>query len=162
MATAVAVLNTTYEPVGSTRLARAIALIRKGEAVVEEADPHRAIRHKSGEFQMPLVIRLLRYVRVPVSYGPKVWTKAGVLERDNYKCAYCKKKGKNIVDTVDHVLPKAQGGRDTWDNTVACCSGCNGKKANRTPEEAKMTLLYTPTVPMRLFNARNKGKSKKR
>lgn len=147
----VQVLNASYEQVGTTKLTRAISMIRDGKAVVEEADPHRQLHHKSGQFAMPKIIRLLQYIKVPVKWGPKVWTKAGVLERDEFKCAYCRKKGRNIVQTVDHVLPQAQGGRDTWENTVACCSRCNGKKANRTPEQAHMTLLFEPFVPMRMY-----------
>lgn len=149
--TTVAVLNQTYEPVGSTRLARAIALVMRGEAVIEESDPDRAVRALDVVYPMPLMIRLLRYVKVPVRWGPKIWTKAGVLERDEFKCCYCKKKGRNLVTTVDHVLPRAQGGRDTWMNTVACCPGCNGKKDNRTPEQAGMEMNYQPTTPMRMF-----------
>ena len=149
----VEVLNTTYEKVGPTSLSRAIALLMRGEAVIEESDPHISVRAMDAEFPLPLIIRLLRFVKVPITYGPKAWTKAGVLTRDGYKCAYCKKKGANIVKTIDHVLPRAQGGRDTWENTVACCSGCNSKKADRTPEQAGMTLLYTPTVPMRIFHS---------
>lgn len=150
-ALAVGVLNATYEPLGRTHLSRAIALILRGDAVVEEADPHISLRHKSGDMPLPKIIRLLRYIKVPVQYGPKVWTKYGVLERDGWKCAYCKKRGRNIVTTVDHVLPQSRGGRDTWENTVASCTGCNFKKADRTPEEANMVLLYSPTVPMRIF-----------
>lgn len=149
--TTVAVLNTTYQPVGSTRLARAIALVMKGDAVIEESDPHISVRSKTQEFPLPRIIRLLRFVKVPFKYGPKVWTKAGVLERDEYKCAYCQKRGRNIVTTVDHVLPQARGGRDTWDNTVACCPRCNTKKADKTLEEAGMTLRYQPRTPMRMF-----------
>jgi len=148
---AVSVLNASYEPLGRTHLSRAIALVLKGDAVVEESDPDISIRHKSGSFPLPIIIRLLRYINVPFRYGPAVLTKRGVLERDGFKCAYCKKKGKNIVDTVDHVLPRAQGGRDSWENLVACCTGCNSKKADRTPEQANMPLLYAPTVPMRIY-----------
>ena len=151
MTGAVAVLNATYETIGSTRLQRAIALVIRGDAVIEESDPHISIRSENVTFPMPLIIRLLRYVKVPFKFGPKIWTKAGVLERDGHKCAYCKKKGKNIVTTVDHINPVSKGGRDEWENSVACCRGCNSKKANRLPQEAGMELQYSPTVPMRVF-----------
>jgi hypothetical protein len=150
-AMAVNVINATYEPLGQTRLSRAIALVMNGQAVVEEADPHIAIRHKHGELPLPKMIRLLHFVKVPIQYGPKGWSKAGVLERDEWKCAYCRKRGKNIVTTVDHIMPQSRGGRDTWENAVACCTACNFKKANRTPEEANMTLTITPTVPMKIY-----------
>jgi len=49
--------------------------------------------------------------------------------------------------TVDHIIPKSRGGQDTWENLVAACSDCNNKKADRTPEEARMKLLSLPRKP---------------
>lgn len=63
--------------------------------------------------------------------------------RDQHRCAYCGKR----ATTVDHVLPRAQGGGDTWLNTVASCAEDNHRKAARTPEEAGMPLLRKPFVP---------------
>ena len=63
---------------------------------------------------------------------------SGILKRDGHKCQYvgCERKG----TTVDHVIPRCQGGQSTWSNLVACCPLCNAKKGGRTPEEAGMTL----------------------
>ncbi|GAA3109071.1 hypothetical protein GCM10020254_63830 [Streptomyces goshikiensis] len=66
-----------------------------------------------------------------------------MLARDQHRCAYCGKR----ATTVDHVLPRAQGGGDTWLNTVASCAEDNHRKAARTPEEAGMPLLRKPFVP---------------
>ena len=48
---------------------------------------------------------------------------------------------------MDHVVPRAQGGQDTWLNTVAACAEDNHRKADRTPEEAGMALLRVPFEP---------------
>ena len=79
----------------------------------------------------PLVVRLTRYVRVAFDklHRPVKWTKRGVLERDGHRCAY----GAHSGNTIDHIVPRAQGGRSTWGNTVASCQPCNARKANRTP-----------------------------
>lgn len=61
----------------------------------------------------------------------------GVLERDEHTCQYCNKR----ATTVDHVVPKSQGGGSSPTNLVAACLECNQKKANRTPEQANMPLL---------------------
>ena len=63
---------------------------------------------------------------------------AGVLRRDGHRCQYegCTRRG----TTVDHVVPRCQGGRSTWTNLVACCLACNTRKGGRTPEQAGMTL----------------------
>ena len=44
-------------------------------------------------------------------------------------------------------MPRSRGGGNTWTNLVACCSGCNVYKGNRTPKEAGMKLLNKPYEP---------------
>lgn len=144
----VSVLNASYEPLGNTRLPRAMALVLRGDAVIEEADPERQVHHKNGSHPWPLIIRLLRYIKVPMRYAEAAWTKAGVLKRDGHRCGYCTKRAGT---TVDHILPQSRGGGNTWENTIACCQPCNSKKDDLTPEEARMPLLFTPTVPMRVY-----------
>lgn len=146
MTAAVIVLNATYEPISRTKVQRAVALVLNGTAVIEESDPLRRFRHKAGFVPYPRLIRLLKFVKVPVMYGPVTWSKSAVLKRDHYKCAYCGAHG----DTVDHVVPISKGGgvRD-WLNTVACCLRCNAKKNDRTPAQAGMKLRVTPYVPKR-------------
>lgn len=154
----VEVLNASYQPLTSTTLDRAIALYITKRADIEESDPFRRVRHKNGWLPWPKVIRMVRYISVNIEYGPEPWSKAGVLKRDDYKCAYCtKRRG----ETIDHILPRAQGGQNTWENTVASCKTCNNKKDNRTPEQANMELLFKPTVPKRFHFAKT-GKSKKK
>lgn len=142
---AVVVINATYEPISRTTVARAITLVLNGVAVIEESDPLRRLRHMTGEFPYPKLIRLLKYVKIPYRYGDATWTKAGVLKRDKQKCGYCNKH----ATTIDHIIPRAQGGKDTWLNTVAACERCNFKKRDRRPEECGMTLLVEPHVPKR-------------
>ena len=61
----------------------------------------------------------------------------GILERDEHICQYCGKRGV----TIDHVIPKSRGGSNAPANLVAACYPCNQKKADRTPDEARMPLL---------------------
>lgn len=75
--------------------------------------------------------------------GKVMFSKTNVLRRDHYRCAYCGRTGR----TIDHVLPRAQGGETTWLNCVAACLKCNGDKADRTPEQAGMRLEIEPYVP---------------
>ncbi len=76
------------------------------------------------------------YADRPVVYG-----------RDRHTCCYCGNVFPEHRLTMDHVTPKSHGGLATWMNMVAACKPCNTKKANRTPEEAKMHLLFVPYVP---------------
>jgi hypothetical protein len=67
--------------------------------------------------------------------------------RDRFLCAYCGSVFSYEFLTIDHVLPKSRGGKNTWVNCVTACKSCNHKKKNRTPEEAKMHLIYVPYAP---------------
>lgn len=77
-----------------------------------------------------------------------IYADRGILYgRDRYMCAYCGNifEGKSL--TIDHVQPKSKGGKNTWTNCVSACKTCNVRKGNRTPEQAKMPLLYVPYSP---------------
>ena len=67
--------------------------------------------------------------------------------RDRNHCAYCGNHYQESELTREHVVPLAQNGRDHWMNVVTACRACNSRKANRTPEQARMPLLYAPYVP---------------
>lgn len=67
--------------------------------------------------------------------------------RDQFLCAYCGSTFLPHKLTIDHVMPKSKGGKNIWMNCVSACKGCNHKKADRTPEQANMPLLYVPYVP---------------
>lgn len=90
-------------------------------------------------------IELVRYVFPKWQYNDRVkhYSKRGVLFRDNSKCGYC---GEH-ANTVDHIVPRCQGGRSVWENVVASCFECNSKKGGRTPEQAGMVLNIRPVVP---------------
>jgi hypothetical protein len=72
-----------------------------------------------------------------------------LFRRDRETCAYCGGRFEHRALTRDHIVPKARGGRDTWTNVVTACRYCNMRKACRTPEEARMPLLYVPYEPCR-------------
>lgn len=94
----------------------------------------------------PRTIELNKYIFASWLYDDKrhrVFSKKGVLKRDNYLCAYCSEK----ATTIDHVVPRALGGLSTWMNCVAACIPCNSKKSHKTLDEAGMTLLSPPYEP---------------
>lgn len=113
----------------------------KAEMVAEKQS--RKIRTVSKAFPFPSVIKLTAYIRMP--YKKIELSRKNILRRDNYRCQYCNKKAPDM--TIDHVIPRSRGGRDTWENLVAACVKCNNKKGSRTPEEANMPLLTIPKKP---------------
>ena len=93
-------------------------------------------------FKIPEIIQFTKYDKIP---SRKVhYNRRTIFLRDNNQCQYCASK----TDlTLDHLIPKCQGGLTTWENVVAACVKCNLKKAGRTPKEAKMSLLKKPIKP---------------
>lgn len=67
--------------------------------------------------------------------------------RDRGVCAYCGQRFAHDHLTREHIVPVSRGGADTWMNCITACRACNGRKANRLPEEARMNLMYLPYVP---------------
>lgn len=143
-------LNASYEPLSTMPLKRALRLIIQGKAEVVESDPTRTVRSERQEFPRPVVIRLVKMVKVPQRFRRKV-TNTFLFARDGYTCQYCGKqdtqlKGREVLNR-DHVQPKSKGGENTWENCVTACSTCNSRKDNKTLAEAHMKLRSVPTVP---------------
>ena len=135
------VLNAGYEPLGVVSFKRALALIMTDKATVLE--PSEAVVHSARQdFDLPSVILLTRYVRVPGNRNIPV-TRRGILRRDNHQCAYCGRS----ANTIDHVYPKSRGGADSWDNLVACCLKCNNTKSDKTLSEIGWALRTQPRMP---------------
>jgi 5-methylcytosine-specific restriction endonuclease McrA len=151
--TGVLLLNATYEPLRIIPIRRAVGLMMRG--VVEDVDGVAArLRTPSTVFDVPSVLRLCYYVHVPQRGA--IWSRRGVLVRDHYTCVYCgatvgeRWRGRVLTRadfTVDHLIPRSQGGRNRWGNTACACRWCNGRKANRTPHEAGMRLRWEPKTP---------------
>ncbi len=76
-------------------------------------------------------------------------SKRRLLRRDRFTCAYCGGVFAERALQCEHIVPASRGGATSWMNLVAACATCNGIKADRTPEEARMPLVYLPYVPSR-------------
>ncbi|GAA2073972.1 HNH endonuclease [Microbacterium hatanonis] len=110
------VLNAGYEPLAVVSFKRALVLVMSDKATVVEHVEGEPVWGSTGHWDRPAVIVLSRYVRVPGARRVPV-TRRGVLRRDAHRCAYCGK----AASTIDHVMPRSRGGKDTWENLVACC-----------------------------------------
>lgn len=139
----VLLLNATYEPLTALPLRRAVVLLLCGKADVVHGDPAGLVLHSAGtSVQVPSVIRLRTYVRVP--YRARIpMTRAALMHRDRFRCAYCGGK----AETIDHVVPRSRGGEHTWENCVACCADCNHRKADRLLNELGWTLRCALVPP---------------
>lgn len=147
----VLVLNATYEPINICVARRAIVLVLKGLALPEEHST-RVICASSLEMPVPSVIRLLEYRRIP--HPVRALSRKNILLRDRNTCQFCGHALPPSQLTLDHVIPRSQGGKSAWENLVACCHPCNNRKGDRTPEKAGMKLLRQPR-PFNLHTSRH-------
>jgi 5-methylcytosine-specific restriction endonuclease McrA len=141
----VLVLNASYEPLHVVSVRRAVVLLLKEKASLVEA-AESTLRSERLAVPTPLVIRLVTYVRIPHRWRLPV-SRRGILARDAYTCQYCGAQPGRGALTVDHVIPRAQGGAKSWENLVAACAPCNRRKGGRRPIEAGMRLRARPMRP---------------
>jgi 5-methylcytosine-specific restriction endonuclease McrA len=156
------VLNRNWQPVGVATVARSLVMLWNDVARAVEPDEFRlcswdewlelapaegdpCIRAASLRLRVPEVVCLVRYDRLP---GQAVtFSRRNVAKRDHHTCQYCGTQPGWDSITIDHVVPRSQGGVSSWTNCVAACSRCNARKADRTPEQARMRLRKTPARP---------------
>jgi Restriction endonuclease len=142
----VLLLNQTYEPLGTVSVARAIIMTLKNSVFVEEYDGVRVLRSAHDEFPVPSVIRRRTYINVRRRREQSSMKRLRIYMRDKFRCQYCgDKKGVSEL-TLDHILPRSRGGDNSPVNIVTACVACNNRKANRTPDEARMPLLTSQTA----------------
>ena len=136
-------LNATYEPMKVISWQRAITLLFLNKAeMVESYDE--VIRSISHAVRKPAVVRLRRYARQDRSVK---FSRENVYRRDDFSCQYCGARPGAAALTLDHVVPRARGGKTEWTNIVTACVRCNAVKADRTPEQARMPLPRRPFKP---------------
>ncbi|MCL4192042.1 MAG: HNH endonuclease [Thermoguttaceae bacterium] len=156
------VLNRNWQPVHVATVERALVLLWNDSArVVDPADFQlyswadwanlqpghgeafvQAVRFK---LRVPEVVVLSGYDRLPVARV--TFSRRNIFKRDHYTCQYCSARPGSEELTVDHVVPRAQGGVSSWENCVLACTACNKRKADRTPAQAGMKLRKKPVRP---------------
>jgi 5-methylcytosine-specific restriction endonuclease McrA len=157
----VLVLNRSYQPVAVTRAGRAFGLLFSGaaraldrefrtfdfsswsELAAELGDD--VIRTPRMVLKVPRVVVLQAYDRLPRTHVR--FSRQNVYLRDGFRCQYCGKVFARSALNLDHVIPRSQGGRTSWENVVCSCVRCNLNKGGRTPEQAGLRLLKEPKRP---------------
>lgn len=159
------VLNRYYQPVHVTSVRRALSLLYQGvakaideqyrlyefadwaalSAAVDGAGDHDCIRTASRRIRVPRVVVLGTYEHLPK--GRVRFSRLNIYARDHDTCQYCGRTLPRPELNLDHVVPRSQGGRTSWENVVCSCVACNLRKGGRTPEQAHMRLLKRPVRP---------------
>ncbi len=104
------------------------------------------LRTPNFELQVPRIIRLTRYERVPKTIVR--FNRKNLFARDLHRCQYCGQNRPVSQLSLDHVIPRSLGGKTNWENIVCCCISCNSRKGGRTPSQAGMKLLSKPAKPL--------------
>jgi 5-methylcytosine-specific restriction endonuclease McrA len=139
----VIVLNSDYSFLNVVTPKKAFSYIARGKVTIEKY-AEKVFNTAEKIFKIPLVIRFTYLIRQV--YKRKIpWSKRNVCIRDNYTCAYCGVKQKRM--TVDHVVPKVHGGKNTFENTVCACKPCNNKKGDKTTKECGMYPSHKMVQP---------------
>ncbi len=157
----VLVLNRHFQPVHVTTVRRAMGLLYVGLAkaiapsletfdfeswaALAVADGDDVVHTVSRVIRVPRVIVLQIYDRLPRARVR--FSRYNIYARDQDTCQYCGRRSARTGLNLDHVVPRSQGGRTTWENVVCCCVSCNLHKGGRTPEQASMHLLRKPARP---------------
>ncbi len=157
----VLVLNRFYQPIHVTSAKRAFSLLYLGVArVIDDQfrtfdfDSWAQLSSEKGDDTVRTVTRCIRVPRVIVlqlyDRLPKTkvrFSRHNIYMRDSNTCQYCGEALPRSELNLDHVVPRAHGGRTTWENVVCCCIPCNLRKGARTPDQARMALLKIPVRP---------------
>lgn len=157
----VLVLNRGWSPVHVVTVKTALVMLAKGVAKVVDVEDYQTytwddwaqIRPEDGdrvlksvncEFRVPEVITLTGYDRLP--QRKVTFSRRNVYKRD-VVCQYCGKQPGTEELTIDHVVPRAQGGVSSWTNCVLACIECNARRADRRPDQCGMRLSRSPVTP---------------
>jgi len=108
-------------------------------------DGERFIQAVRFRLRVPEVVTLRSYDRLPTA--AVTFSRRNIFKRDHFTCQYCGAQPGSEELTLDHVVPRSQGGESRWDNCVLACLACNKRKADRTPEQAGMRLRRKPVKP---------------
>jgi 5-methylcytosine-specific restriction endonuclease McrA len=158
----VLVLNRSYMPIHVTTVRRAFTLIYRDVARAVDSEYQTfdfeewiavsvrvteapVIGTARGPVLLPRVIALTAYDRIPRRHVR--YSRVNVFTRDRYTCQYCGARPPRSQLNLDHVVPRALGGKTTWENVVCSCVDCNRRKGGRTPQQARFRLLRRPGRP---------------
>ena len=111
-------------------------------SVLSEYD--REVHSPSFTMRLPSVIALRDFI--PSARMP-AFTRFNVFLRDGFTCQYCDYKRAAPELTFDHVIPRARGGRTSWENVVTACGACNLRKGSKLPRECNMIPRQEPRRP---------------
>lgn len=111
------------------------------DRVIILAEYDEVVRSPTTHIRIPSVVVLREFVR---PQKRAAFTRFNLFLRDEFACQYCGATGDL---TFDHVVPRARGGRTSWENVVAACAPCNLRKGAKSLRGSGLTLRQAPREP---------------
>ena len=146
MSKKVLVITNLYEFNSFIDERRAVKLIINGKVeILSFWDDY--IYHGNGKIQIPAILKLINPINFFQKKSYTNFSRSSIIKRDKSTCQYCCKLLSHKEITIDHVIPRRLGGKNSFNNCVVCCFNCNKIKGSRTPEQARMKLLRQPGIP---------------
>lgn len=141
----VLLLNNTFQPLSFISERKAIKLFFKDKVEVLTAWVGTRYFYGKGFLDLPAVLRM----KYPIvrNFQRLVFSRGAVFKRDQFCCQYCGVALTPKTITLDHIIPKCYGGRNSFENCVSACGTCNRWKGTRSLEESGLKLLQEPTTP---------------
>ena len=140
-------LSSNYEPLGVVDWEKAMTLLFSGK-VKTLSEYEETVRSPNLEFKIPSVI-VFNHTKAKRINSVR-FSRKNIWIRDEGRCQYCLKYVSSKDFTLDHVMPRKDGGKTTWSNVVTCCSNCNQKKADKPLAKCGMKLFRDPSKPRSL------------
>lgn len=139
------VIDSSFRPIKIINWKRAIYYIISNRGFTIDEYEDFQVRSIKLTINVPKILQVRG--KTPISHQEKEvsLTNYNIYLRDNHTCAYCLERLPRKELSLDHIVPKCQGGINSWENLITACNPCNNKKGGRTPEQANMPLRFQPT-----------------
>lgn len=129
----VLLLNSDYNPISILPLSviswqHAVKLHFLGRVSILEEYEDWIIHSEKFEMKVPSVCVTKDYFSFKKSAK---FSRSNMYLRDMYQCQYCLEVFEHKELTLDHVIPRAEGGKTTWENSVTACKSCNHRKGTK-------------------------------
>ena len=96
--------------------------------------------------RIPTIIICSQYSLMPMKQQKP--TSQAIRRRDGNKCVYTGVALTNSTFSLDHVVPRSKGGKDSWTNLASCHKDVNSRKGNRFNHEVGLKLSKKLVAPL--------------
>lgn len=161
----VLILNRAWQPIHVRTPQEAFVMMAGDSATALDVDGRETIRPVSweewltlpvrpqdnavltirGPIRVPTVVVAVNYSKIPRK-RPRLCA-ASIRVRDGNKCQYSGKLLHPTEGSVDHVVPRSRGGKNSWENLVWSDKRVNAAKGSKLPHEAGLKLAAVPKTP---------------